>query len=299
VWCDRIDDKADVCIRGQLCITGKQNGVCVCTDPCRCCAGKYGTATGQTTEASCTACPSNSTSPAGSAALTSCTCNAGSTGPDGGNCTACVAGKYKTSAGSALCSDCPTNSTSPAGSTSLTHCTSNVALNKPVTASSDYFRCYSGYPYPGPGATKNCAGSPRAYDSSGSGLLLDIIPWGHGDGDGRAGNPVTNGDGQASVWHAADNDNTNFLILDLGQDFSAIENMVTTKNSGSEWFGWKRVTIEIKSGSQSSWQPVRTDSTSYRFSNYKNYQFLLQVDQLYIQLLYEITAYLHIHMCFL
>jgi hypothetical protein len=37
--------------------------------------------------------------------LTNCTCNAGSTGPDGGPCTACVAGKYKTSTGSAACID--------------------------------------------------------------------------------------------------------------------------------------------------------------------------------------------------
>ena len=44
----------------------------VCTDPCRCCAGKYGTATGQTNEVSCKACPTNSTSPPGSAALTNC-----------------------------------------------------------------------------------------------------------------------------------------------------------------------------------------------------------------------------------
>jgi hypothetical protein len=142
---------------------------------------------------------------------------------------------------------------------------SNLALNRPVTVSSDYFT--------------------GEYDSSGSGLLL-------------AGNAVTNGD-KGDGWHAADNDNQNFLILDLGQEFSAIENMVTMKFSGSDNWGWKRVTIEIKSGSQSSWQPVRTDSTSYRFSNYKNYQFLIQVDQLYIQLLYEITAYLYIHMCFL
>ena len=60
----------------------------MCTDPCRCFGGKYGTATGQTTAASCTACPSNSTSPAGSAALTNCNCNIGSTGPNGGPCAA-------------------------------------------------------------------------------------------------------------------------------------------------------------------------------------------------------------------
>jgi hypothetical protein len=43
----------------------------------------------------CSACPSYSNSPAGSTALTNCTCQAGWAGPDGGTCTACVAGKYK------------------------------------------------------------------------------------------------------------------------------------------------------------------------------------------------------------
>ena len=71
-------------------------------------------------------------------------CMLGYSGPDGGTCTACVAGKYKTSTGSAACTDCgadtysaavgasgsstciacPSNSTSPAGSASLTNCAS-------------------------------------------------------------------------------------------------------------------------------------------------------------------------------
>jgi hypothetical protein len=42
---------------------------------------------------------------AGSAALTNCTCNAGSSGPNF-NCTACVTGKYKVLTGSAPCTDC-------------------------------------------------------------------------------------------------------------------------------------------------------------------------------------------------
>ena len=103
----------------------------------------------------------------------------------------------------------------------------NIALNRPVTVSSDY---YTG-----------------KYDSSGSGLVPAFTTGVPGDG-----------------WHAANNDNQNFLILDLGQEFSAIENMVTMKFSGSDNWGWKRVTIEIKSGSRSSWQTLRTDSTSYR-----------------------------------
>jgi hypothetical protein len=48
-----------------------------------------------------------SSAPARSTSLTVCTCNAGFSGPDGGTCTACVAGKYKASAGSAACTGCP------------------------------------------------------------------------------------------------------------------------------------------------------------------------------------------------
>jgi len=44
-----------------------------------------------------------------------CTCGKGSTGPNGGTCTACEAGTYKDSPGPAACTACPANSTSPAG----------------------------------------------------------------------------------------------------------------------------------------------------------------------------------------
>ena len=44
---------------------------------------------------------------AGSDGSGDCRCNAGYTGPDGSDdCTACVAGKYKTVPGSAACTDC-------------------------------------------------------------------------------------------------------------------------------------------------------------------------------------------------
>jgi hypothetical protein len=46
----------------------------------------------------CTNCPTNSNSPAGSASLTSCNCNAGFPGPNGGPCRGCVAGKYLSAA---------------------------------------------------------------------------------------------------------------------------------------------------------------------------------------------------------
>ena len=51
-----------------------------------CVAGKYQASKGS---ADCIACPSNSESPAGSAALNNCTCNAGFSGNDGGPCSVC------------------------------------------------------------------------------------------------------------------------------------------------------------------------------------------------------------------
>jgi hypothetical protein len=51
-----------------------------------CGAGKYGVATAQTAEASCTACTPNSNSPSQSSAETDCTCNTGYSGPAGGPC---------------------------------------------------------------------------------------------------------------------------------------------------------------------------------------------------------------------
>ena len=51
-----------------------------------CVAGKYKDVAGS---AKCLACPSSeATSAAGSDDVTDCTCNAGYTGPDGGECTA-------------------------------------------------------------------------------------------------------------------------------------------------------------------------------------------------------------------
>jgi hypothetical protein len=69
--------------------------------------GKYGVATGQTTEASCTACIANSNSPPQSSARSVCTCDAGYGGDAGtGVCTACVAGKWKPAGNIVDCTDC-------------------------------------------------------------------------------------------------------------------------------------------------------------------------------------------------
>ena len=54
----------------------------------------------------CASCQALSSSPAKSTALLACTCNASSTGLDGGSCSKCNAGKFKISPGSAPCSTC-------------------------------------------------------------------------------------------------------------------------------------------------------------------------------------------------
>ena len=104
------------------CVAGKyktSSGSAVCTN---CGAGKYSTSTGATLEAACLACPSNSNSASGSAAQSSCACNAGFTGPDGGPCSACPANTYKNTIGSAGCTLCTFGAVSPVGSTSITQC---------------------------------------------------------------------------------------------------------------------------------------------------------------------------------
>jgi hypothetical protein len=57
---------------------------------------------------SCTACPANSISTAGSVDITDCKCNPGHTGADGGNCTACPQSTYKPLRGSGACTECST-----------------------------------------------------------------------------------------------------------------------------------------------------------------------------------------------
>ena len=99
----------------------------------------------------CLECPTNSNSPVGSSVSTACTCNAGSTGPDGGTCLFCVAGKYTALVGSTACVDCevgtysasvgatqsstcvtcPTNADSSLGSSVSTACTCNSGSTGP------------------------------------------------------------------------------------------------------------------------------------------------------------------------
>ena len=84
--------------------------------------------------ATCTNCPSNQNSPAASS---TCTCNAGFSGPNGGTCTQCGTGNYGTG-GNNACQGCPDGSNSPAGSTAVSACVANAGYSGqnggPITA---------------------------------------------------------------------------------------------------------------------------------------------------------------------
>jgi hypothetical protein len=106
-------DTCQVCVAGKYagdgqaecrnCPAGKYGeiiGSSAETSCTACGTGKYGIDTGQS---SCLACPPYSNSPTGSTSVTTCTCNSGSTGPSGGPCSQCEAGKFKDQSGPAAC----------------------------------------------------------------------------------------------------------------------------------------------------------------------------------------------------
>ena len=79
---------------------------CSTCQTCQTCTSCYATCTGE----ACTTftCPENSNSGGTPRhdAITDCTCNTGMTGPDGGPCSSCGAGKFKSVSGSAACTSC-------------------------------------------------------------------------------------------------------------------------------------------------------------------------------------------------
>jgi hypothetical protein len=97
--------------------TGASKGQCS-----TCPAGTYKPTNGS---AACTSCPANSNSSAGSLHLSSCSCNAGSTGLNGGPCALCAAGKVKNVTGTAACTTCPTNTYAVSGSLECSTCPAN------------------------------------------------------------------------------------------------------------------------------------------------------------------------------
>ena len=114
------------------------SGSAVCVN---CAGGKYSGAIAASSESVCTQCPSSSFAQPGSGAQDDCSCNVGYTGP-GGQCGACVIGKYKATNGSddcimcgvakylgkeaaifeSECIKCPSNSTSMLASSNISSC---------------------------------------------------------------------------------------------------------------------------------------------------------------------------------
>ena len=112
--------------------TGPPGGPCICSagyynSPCQLCTANY-YCLGNETQ---TPCPANSVSPTGSDALTDCICNVGYTGPDGGSCEGCEAGKYKNVTGSASCTNCPSYLFSDVASDAESDCICNVGYTGP------------------------------------------------------------------------------------------------------------------------------------------------------------------------
>lgn len=129
------DEKNDcVCKPG---FTGSNGGPCVACPPGKfktvqgsaacsdCPSHTYSTLTAKT-DSTCSSCPTNAvTLQTGSNVATQCVCNLGYTGPNGGACTACVAGKFKDATGSADCTLCGANKYQPMSTqTSITSCLS-------------------------------------------------------------------------------------------------------------------------------------------------------------------------------
>ena len=130
-----------------------ENGSAACM---LCSRGKYSTAAAAIAEATCSDCPAHTSSVLGSGLLTQCICNVGYTGPDGGTCVACVAGKFKTSNGSAPCTECSpgkfSTGTGVASETTCADCPAN-AYSGPGSA---VCTCIKGYTGPDGGVCTAC-----------------------------------------------------------------------------------------------------------------------------------------------
>ena len=101
-----------------------------------------GTYKGTAGSSPCTACPSSTVSSIASASIGHCVpattapdahgrCPAGFTGPDGGPCSACMEGTFKSKPGSAPCASCPANSNSSPASVDSTACHADPGFTGP------------------------------------------------------------------------------------------------------------------------------------------------------------------------
>jgi len=138
------------------------------SEPCLLCPrNTYSVETADVYETDCEQCSANSHSPMGSNVEANCTCNIGHSGPDGGECMACFAGKYKNVNGSAACIDCP------AGQSTAFRC------NKIVWTESS--RSYSTRKQLGEGKWAKCADEGNLCTCSGAARFgyADTGSWAH------------------------------------------------------------------------------------------------------------------------
>jgi len=119
----------------------------------------------------CALCPANSVSVAGSVAVEDCECAPGWTGPDGGACSVCAAGTFKSASGSALCDSCLPFATSLSGSTLQTACACNPGYHVP-SATDACTACAAGTYKTGTGnATASCLPCPANSGGSPAGSI--------------------------------------------------------------------------------------------------------------------------------
>ena len=155
----------------------------------------------------CVACATTASSPAGSASSTSCQCNAGYTGPNGGACTRCGSGSYKDSAGDANCVSCPSGLTSPPGSTSSQACSRYCHAGSTGPEGGPCEWCEEGRykPSPGSAACSNCPS--KTLSQTGSDELTDCkCNTGYTGSDGGPCLPCAPGKFKAAMGSAACNE---------------------------------------------------------------------------------------------
>ena len=143
----------------EACVAGKYKEATGTTDCHECEAGTYSTTVAARSPGTCTDCPANSGSAAGSWAVGGCKCNAGFTGPDGGSCEECPAGSYKEASGSGGCVECEVGTYSAtSGATSKDTCTLCSAVSSSKTGKgSSTCQCNEGYTGPDLGPCEPCS----------------------------------------------------------------------------------------------------------------------------------------------
>ena len=136
--------------------------------------------------ATCTTCPSQTSSVSGSNEKTDCKCLAGYTAQsDGVACIACEAGSYKLETGTAGCTTCPSGSESTSGSDEQCHCGFGYHWNGGYGNNCDM--CIGGTYNPNKWDTTLCELCPAGKESAEEGTTCKDCPLGkdnNGDGSG-------------------------------------------------------------------------------------------------------------------